>query len=237
MPLDQKDLNYILTQASVKLTGASMQAIKAELYQVLDEFFDISSSWLEMYPLDAQAFKQIYQITPAEGGKIIRLGGVMASTNFATNALLQAAIALNNGAQAGMVPVAATMGTLGQLCILLPPTQPQAMAVLLIKNVDATETNEKMIPLAPDWSLGVFGRYILDGIIGKMAGTANKSYTNDTLSAYHLRRFQEGISRARVAALKKNTYGQQAWAYPANFRTRGQRGYLSVGAGNDRSFG
>ena len=46
-PLAERDLNFVLTQASVKLVGASSAAIKAELYAVLDEFFDVSSSWQE----------------------------------------------------------------------------------------------------------------------------------------------------------------------------------------------
>ena len=236
MPLNDKDLDFVLTQASVKLVGASMQAIKAELYAVLDEFFDVTSAWQEWQPLDASAYTTTYQVAPAQGGKVIRLAGVLASSNFATNALLNAALALNNGTQPGWTPIAATMGDIGTLIISSPPTQAQAMSVGLIKNVDTAETNKKMIPLAPDWALAVYGRYILAGILGHMMGTANKSYTNDALSVFNLKLFQEGISRARVAALRRNTYGQQAWAYPRNFHTRGQRGYMSVGAGNDRSF-
>ena len=128
------------------------------------------------------------------------------------------------------------MKDFGTLYIPIPPSEPQAFKVILIKNVDSTQTDKRMIPVAPDWCLSVYGRHILDGILGKMMGTANKSYTNDALSVYHLKRFQEGISRARVAALKANTYGAQAWSYPRNFLTRNQRGYMSVGSGNDRVF-
>ena len=236
MALNKKDLDFLLTQASVKLVGSTAAATKAELYAVLDEFFDVTSAWQEWQPLDAQAYQHTYQIAPAEGGKIIRLGGVLASLNYSTNALLEAAEALHTDAQPGWQPIAASMSEFGELRIPLPPSNPQAMKVILIKNVDTAETNEKMIPNAPDWVLTYYGRHILDGILGKMMGSPNKSYTSDTLSVYHLKRFQEGMSRARVAALKRNTYGAQAWAYPRQFLTRNQRGYMSVGTGNDRSF-
>ena len=42
--LNGPDIQSLLNQATVKLAGSSSKAIKAELYTVLDEFFDISFS-------------------------------------------------------------------------------------------------------------------------------------------------------------------------------------------------
>ena len=232
--LNGPDIQSLLNQATVKLAGSSSKAIKAELYTVLDEFFDISSSWQELVKLDALAYQNNYSINVVEGGKIIRLGGVLGNLNFSTNAAFDAQAALHNGTNVGgWVPINAIMPDLGELIILNPPNVPQAMHVHLIKNVKLPTTKD-MIPDAPAWVLDVYGRYILDGVLGKMMGTANKSYTNDALSVYHLKKFQEGISRARTAALTKNTYGAQAWSFPQQFKTRSQNGYMSVGS--DRSF-
>lgn len=232
--LSQHDIMQLLNQASVKLSGATIAGIKAELFDTLTEFFDVSSSWLEHFPIDAAAYQREYSVAPGTEGQIIRLAGVIGNTNFATNAAYEAAKAQGGSTNLGSwLPQAAVMPHVNDIILRDPPSNPQAMRAVLIKNVKLP-TATGMIPQAPQWVLERYHNYILDGILGRMMGSQNKSYTNDALSTYHLKRFQEGISRARVAALKENTYGAQAWAFPQQWKTRSQNGYLSVG--NDTRF-
>ena len=231
MAINPNDLSLLLNQATVKLTGATNKGIKAELYTVLDEFFDISSSWFEKIPVDAIAFQHEYTVTPTEG-RIVRLGVVKSNTNFPTNALYDASVAASQQNVGGWLPIPAIMPTLGTIILQSPPSNPAALHVWVIKNVSAAARD--MVPIAPDWVLPQFGRYILAGVLGKMMASPNKSYTNDAQSVFNLKLFQEGISRARTAALASNTYGASAWCFPQQFHTRSQNGYLSVG--NDRSF-
>ena len=232
MAINPNDLAQLVNQATVKLTGASVKGIKAELYTVLDEFFDISSSWLEKVKVDGVAYQHKYTITPTEG-RIVRLTGVMGNSNFTTNALYDAAVTASQQNVGGWHPMSAVMPELGELILGSPPNTNQALHVWIIKNVNLP-VGRDMIPLAPDWVLPQFSRYILAGVLGKMMASPNKSYSNDAQSVYNLKLFQEGISRARTAALTRNTYGASAWGFPQNFRTRSQSGYASVGT--DRTF-
>ena len=229
MAINNEDMNRLMNQARIKLIGASDAGIKNELFEVLTEFFDISSCWIENIDIDALAYQTEYDLTVSEG-QIIRLGSVMGSSVYATSALLEAAEALHNGQPLGFHPQPALMPDFNTLHLINPPNTPQAMRVTVIKNV-VLPTTRDAVPLAPDWVLPVYSRYILAGVLGNMMNHPQKSYSNDTLGTYNLKRFQEGIARARVAALRANTYGAQSWAFPTAFRTRSQKGFMNVGSG------
>lgn len=234
--LAQQDVRKLLNQAIVKLSGASTAGVKAELFDVLQELFDISSGWQETIPVDAVANQREYVVTPSEG-QIIRLGSVMMNGQFPTNAAYEAAKAANpaSGQLGEFVPVSAIMPDIGTIRLGFPPNNPAAMHVIVIKNVVLPTTRDQT-PIGPDWVLPVWGRYVLDGVLGKMMTTQNKSYTNDTLGTYHLKKFQEGIARLRTATLAANSQGGQSWRFPLDYRTRTQRGYLNVSTGNDLRF-
>jgi hypothetical protein len=233
--LAQQDVRKLLNQATVKLTGASSAAIKAELFDVLHEFFDISSGWQESVPVDAVAYQQEYIVEPTEG-QIIRLGAVLSNSLFPTNAAYIAAKAASPGGNLGaFTPVSAIMPTIGTVKLGFPPNTPTALQIVVIKNVVLPTTRDQT-PIGPDWVLPVWGRYILDGILGKMMSSQNKSYSNDTLGTYHLKRFQEGIARLRSATLAANSQGGQSWCFPRDYRTNTQRGYLNVSTGQDQRF-
>jgi hypothetical protein len=235
MGIAKQDLTKLIQQAVVKMNGASVNAIKAELFDVLTEFFDISSAWQERLDLDLTATTAFYDLVPSEG-QIIRLIAVIGNTTYQNTAALVAAENANGGqAVGGWTNLRATLEdpTDSILHIHSPPNSAQAGRVYVVKNV-VLPTTKDLTPIAPDWVLPKWGRYILDGVLGKMMGTPNKSYTSDAQSVYHLKRFQEGISRARTATLSKNTHGAQAWLFPREYSTRSQRGYASLGT--DRSF-
>jgi hypothetical protein len=231
----QQDMRKLLQQAVVKLSGASSTGIKAELFDVLQEFLDISSGWQEAIPVDGQAFVTDYVIQPSEG-QIIRLGAVLTNSLFPTNAAYLAAKAANPSGNTGaFTPVGAIMPKIGTVNLQNLPNQPAAMRIIVIKNV-VLPTAKDMTPIGPDWLMPVWGRYILDGVLGKMMSTQNKSYTNDALGTYHLKKFQEGIARLRSATLAANSQGGQAWCFPRDYRTNTQRGYLNVSTGTDQRF-
>jgi hypothetical protein len=68
----------------------------------------------------------------------------------------------------------------------------------------------------------------LDGLLGKMMGQQQKTYSNNNLSAYHLKRFRTGIQLAKVAAERANLHGAQNWAYPRGWGSKSQRGGMST---------
>lgn len=235
MGIAKQDLTKLMQQAIVKLNGASSNAVKAELFDVLTEFFDISSSWQERIDLDLTPFTARYEIIPSEG-QIIRLLCASGNSLYQNTAALVAAEALNGGQDVGSwTRLNATLEdpTNSIMHVLNPPNTAQAARVWVVKNV-VLPTTKDLVPIAPDWVLPKWGRYILDGVLGKMMSTPAKSYSNDALGVYHLKRFQEGISRARTATLSQNTHGAQSWVFPRSYGTHSQKGYQS--AGTDRSF-
>ena len=229
MAINNEDMTRLMNQARIKLIGASDAGIKNELFEVFTEFFDISSCWTEQVDIDALAYQKDYDISVSEG-QVIRLGGVAASSIYSTSATLEAAEALNNGQSLGFHPQTAFMPDFGTLHLINPPSSPQTMRMMVIKNV-ALPTTRDAVPLAPSWVLPVYSRYILAGILGNMMNHPQKSYSNDTLGTYNLKRFQDGIARARVAAMRGNTFGAQAWSFPQGFKTRSQRGFMNIGSG------
>jgi hypothetical protein len=229
MAINDDDFVRLMNQARIKLTGASDAGLKNELFEVFTEFFDVSSSWTESIDFDAVAYHTDYDLSVDEG-QIVRLGGVAASSIYTTSAALEAAEALNNGQTLGFHNQKAFMPSPGTIRLVNPPSSPMAMRALVIKSVDLPTTRDS-VPVAPDWVIPKYGRYILSGLLGAMMNQPGKSYSNDTQGVYHLKKFQEGISRARVATMRANTYGAQAWTFPQGFKTRGQKGFMNIGGG------
>ncbi len=206
MAIDKSDWERLRSDCLNHLTGASQAGIKGELYNTLHELFNDASCWWEVLSVPVLPGVLDYNVVPTEGGMIIRLAGVSDGNN---------------------IPQPAVMPTLGTVSILWPVNTAQTFSVTVVKNVSTTTSDN--LPDVPDWVLKLFYRTVLDGVLGKMMLQQNKSYTNDTLGTYHLKRFRDGIAMARVATLKRNTFGAQAWAYPQGFKTKTQRGGVSVG--------
>lgn len=206
MSIERQDFDRFMNEARVKLPGASDTGIKLELFQVLGEFFHDSSAWTQNINVNILPNVVDYDLVPDEG-RIIRLAGVVDANN---------------------TPQGALMPSFGTLSIEFPQQTPQVWTATVVLDVDLPTTRDA-IPIAPYWVLQVYSRTIMDGLLGKMMGQLAKSYSNTNLSTYHLRRFRDGIAMARTANLRRNTIGSQAWGFPQSYRSRGQRGGVSVG--------
>lgn len=213
MAVNKQDLNRLLKQAVIHLTGASMAGIKAELYDVLHEFFYDSSCWIDAVPFGALYGVHDYSLT-VPYGMITRLAGV-----------------IDNNCR----PVPAIMPSLGTIHLRDVPntsTAPLDFQAFFVLDVQLP-TSRDGVPNFPDWVLPLHGPGVLDGLLGRMMMQQNKSYSNQTLGLYHLRRFRDAISRARTAAIKRNTFGAQSWRFPQSFSTPH---YQGVAVGPDHSF-
>lgn len=209
----QDDINQLINQARVKLVGASDAALKLELFDVLKEFFDYSSCWSENVSIiiAGDGVTTEYTVVP-NGGQIIRLAGVIDANGFA-----QAAI----------------MPTPGLVQFSTPFTVAQTFTATVIKNVDAPLPKSGFVEV-PEFVLKLHGIGILDGLLGKKMTESAKPYTDKKQGEYHLRRYITETSKARTAALRRNTFGTQAWTYPQSFRTNTQKGGFTLG--NDTRF-
>lgn len=216
MAIAKQDYELLFNRVSVALTGASAAGIKAELFDVLSEFFTDSNCWLENISVPIFQDVTTYDLTPTEG-KIIRLVAMY-----------------DDGGQ----PIGALMPSIGQIILSNSPNQPVSglsYTATVAKTVTLPTTKE-MIPIGPDWVLPVWHVQILDGVLGRMMIQNAKSYTDKTQGLYHLKRFRDGIARARVATIRQNTLGSQAWRFPAFFGHGSQQTGKPGFGGTDRSF-
>lgn len=205
MAIADEDWTRLLNSARVKLVGASDSAIKNDLYDTVHEFFSLSSSWLEALSIPIVADTLTYSMVPASG-QIIRLAGV---------------VDVNGCPQPALMP------TIGTLQLAYPSNTSQTFTATVVKNV-VLPTDDSMKPDAPDWLLPVYGPSVLDGLLGRMMGHLSKSYSNPSLSVYHLKRFLNAVAGVRSAALARNTIGGAAWSYPRQFGRGSQRGGFST---------
>lgn len=207
MALDVKEFEQFMTLAEVKLTGASQAGIKAELYDVLKEFFTDSNAWREDIEFQAVQDTTDYLLSPKDEGQIIRLIGTWDEKG---------------------IPVPSFMAEFGTVKLLHGPQNnpPSKWFSRVVKTVTHPITRDGA-PVAPDWALRVYSVAIMDGLLGKMMGQQAKSYSNSTMSGYHLRRFRQAIKVARVEADSANTVGAQTWAFP-RFAHGSQRGGVST---------
>lgn len=200
------DLDHLLDQATVKLTGASASGIKAELFDVLHEFFGFTSAWQETISLTVPASITEVSVVPADGGKIIRLDYVVDQNNLPQPAILKG---------------------FDTVVLRVPYNVQTSLQAQVVKTV-IFPVNSHEIPDMPEWLLQVYPGVILDGVLGKMMGQQTKTYTNLPLSKYHLQRFRDGLATVSTQVMYRNTSGAQAWRYPDTFRQSSQRASVST---------
>ncbi len=205
MTIADQDWDRLIESATAKLPGASAALLKNEIFDVMHEFFTISSAWLEDVEVSIIPGTVEYDLAVAEG-QIIRLAGVTDSNR---------------------IPQQALMPNIGVLLLAFPVNVAQTYTATVVKNV-VLPTDRKKIPAAPDWLLPVWGPSILDGVLGRMMGQLSKSYSNPTLAIYHLKRFLNAVAAARSATLARNTIGGAAWSFPRGFGRGSQRGGFST---------
>ena len=218
MSIQKQDFDRFMGQVRVKLTGASDAGIKNELFEVLDEFCDDTTAWqeqimLNVIPQTSANKNLIYDLVPQQGGTIIRL---------------LAAFDVNNVAVPSFFPTGATNNLeVGQFSMVNPVNTAQVLTVIVAKTVLLPTQKDEI----PDFDQTLFRRYlrvIVDGTLGRMMGQQSKSYSNASGSTYHLTKFNAGKAMARVQVARQNTMGAQAWTYPQQFRSHGQRGGVST---------
>lgn len=225
--IQKQDWDQLMTQATVKLTGASIKGLAAEFYDVLTEFFNDSSCWTQDITVPYLTNVISYPLFVPEG-QMIRLSGVQDWGPSVPNPRI---VAPN-----GTAFVPALMVDIGTLVLKNPPPNGGYFNVTVVCNT-ALPTDKTMMPDAPDWVLPLWHVGLLDGLLGKVMSTPEKSYSNAKQGEYHLRRFRDVIQRARVSKLRANSNGASAWRFPQQFRSTSQQsGVPAIGSANERSF-
>ena len=194
----------LIGQAKVALLGASDKQLKVQLFDVLQDFFDGSNCWTENITFMVIPETLDYPLKVIEG-RILRLEAVLDQNNMQQQAI---------------------MPDIGTVRFLYPFSQVQPMTAIVVKTV--TDPLLCYPPNIPDWILPTHGLTLLHGLLGTMMMIPAQSYSNPQMAQYHLKKFDDGVSGAFVAASKANTVGAQPWLFPQTFRTSSQRGGVST---------
>jgi hypothetical protein len=195
----------LLGQAEVTLSGASRVELRVQLYEVLEEFFDLSNCWQEGIPFTVVPEMMNYPIYTASG-RILRLNGVL-DQNYVTQA--------------------AVMPEIGKISFLYPYSNTQTMTAIVVKTVTDPLCCHPPSGV-PDWLLPVHGIGLFHGVVGKMMLQPGQSYSNPQVANYHLQKFRDAWAHARVAVARANTIGTQNWVFPQQFRVTSQKGGVST---------
>jgi hypothetical protein len=210
MAIHDRDFERLMNQARVKLPGASESGLKGELFDVINEFFDVTNAWFEWMPIQIVPNLQLYAVNPQKGGMIIRLVCI-----FDPNKVILPAH------MAEIEPPGA------KIFLTWPQNIVMTAHAMFIKNIVLPNTKDE-IPDAPSWLLPMYERYILAGLLGAMMAQPTKGYTNMAQSQYHLKRFRDGMAMVKTAVARSNLVGGQSWRFPSQFRSNSQRGGVST---------
>jgi len=208
-------MSFVFSRVRTELSGTSRAGVRQMMYEVWSEFWDATNAWQNNIPLNLKEGVTDYPIQPLDPGQIIRLLGVLDSN-------------LIN--QVCMMPVIGTVTLRDPPTNTTPPVEMKALVALNVLPVD-----DDNVPFVPIWAEPLWGLIIYDGVVGRFCNQQGRPYSNDQKAVYHLKRYRDGLARAKTAVLRRNTFGVNAWQYPQSFRTRGQKGGVSVG-GNQNVF-
>lgn len=197
------DMNRLMDHARIRLPGALDAAIQMELFSALREFFGGSNCWYEdidftALPTDSEYYADpdayTYDLAPTDG-TITRVLFVRDDQGR---------------------PISATMPIPGTLVLGYAPDVAKTYTARVALTVVDPVTREGY-PSFPDWVLTKYGTEILDGVLGRMMSQLAKPYSNPTLALAHLRKFKQGVNKARVEAKTGNVYRAQDWRFPQSF--------------------
>lgn len=231
MAIQERDLERVMNQARVQLPGASDAGLKGVLFDVIDEFFDVSNSWTEWVNLTLTTGNQVYQIYPKFGGMFNRLVTAIDTNNVVQPALLTfGETPLGGPFTGGGAPTPSTTYAPppGVVLTFVNPVNSTMTVQVLLTKKSILPNNKDDVPDAPSWLFPKYARYLLSGVVGTMMMQKSKSYSDNSLGPYNLKRFRDGMDMAKTETMRSNLLGGQAWRYPNTWRSNSQRGGVST---------
>jgi hypothetical protein len=221
MAIQTRDFERLMNQVRVQCPGSSEGGAKGIMFDIIDEFFDVSNSWSEWISLSILPGAQIYAIYPQHGGMINRLVTALDSNQVVLPAGITFGDAPASNANIHVDPP-------GVVLSLTFPQNTSYSASVLVTKKTILPTGSDDIPDAPSWLFPLYARYILEGTVGTLMMQKGKSYTDFNNAPFHLKKFRDGMAVAKTATIRSGIFGGQSWGYPRLFRTNSQRGGVST---------
>lgn len=181
-----------MMNALVSLPGATEEIVKFELFNVLNEFFQVTKAWKEDVTFEVTSENTEYDVVPGEPGAVDSLISVVDANEILT---------------------AATMPVIGVVKLSsAPSTSQEYTATYSLTVVDPARTDG--YPQFPSAILNKYQNDILHGVLANMMAQPAKPYSSERLAIYHMRKFRSGMARARTETLHQNLYNGQTWRFP-----------------------
>lgn len=202
--MSNADVLRLVTNAQIRLPGATVSTVQQELFTVADEFFKESNVWREDIEFSVPANDPqgtVYEVTPT-GNVVIDKLMWMRNTD-------------------GGGRIFGQMSVPGEITLASYPSSPARYIVTVALTVSDPTQRDGYVSF-PDWVLAKYRGVFLNGLLGKMMSQPAKPYTNTQLSVYYIKLFNSGKSAARVDAQRANVFRAQAWNFPS-FGGRSQR--------------
>lgn len=210
---------HLLNRCRIQLNGASDGGIQDMMFEVFHEFLNDSSAWQEVIPFTTvinttstpnMPNNILYYITPLQkpAGQIIRLVGILDPYN---------------------VPVQGWLNPGGTIQLQFSPSNVITLNAIVVKNVTIDPGGDMKVPDVPLYFISQYEGGLVDGVVAKMMMQKNKPYTDTVNAKAHYAAYRNRINEAKVDMMRQNTFGSNAWVYPQQFRSRGQRPNVSVG--------
>lgn len=196
------EMTRLMNNARVRLTGATDDALQREMFMVVDEFCKNTNAWMEDIPIvipGQDPAGTVYILAPQEPANITQLMWVFGASSDPLTARGPA--------------VAAFMSVPGELTLGNQPSNEQSIVATVALTVQDPVNRDGYV-VFPQWIAQKYGDALLDGLLGRMMTQANKPWTNNQMSVYHLRSFNSKKAQARVEVQRNNKYRAQAWTFP-----------------------
>lgn len=198
------DVIRLVTNAQIRLPGATSSTVQQELFTVADEFFKESNAWREDIEFNVPGNDPqgtIYEVTSTGNTTIDKL------------------MWMRNADGGGRI--FGQMSIPGEITLATYPSSPAKYIATVALTVSDPTQRDGYVSF-PGWVLAKYRGVFLNGILGKMMSQPAKPYTNTQLSVYYIKLFNSGKSAARVEAQRANVFRAQAWNFPS-FGGRSQR--------------
>ena len=191
----------IIQNIRVHTPGALDDAIKLELFNVVDEFLRETETWRVIVQFTTVANKQDYTIGYSNNTIITRINEIYS---------------LNNAIH---IPVG---GYFISPYTLRLNTIPSSGGDLVYLDITLTTTE----PVKPDgfsdvpnWIWSRYSTIFEYGTISKLLTQSGKPYTSPQLAVVHYGKFRMGMSKAKTDYQTGFLKDGQAWAFPQSFAT------------------
>lgn len=192
------DVNRLMDNLRVRLPGAVDDALRLEIFNTLNDFFQDTNIWYEDIDLSVTTDTKMYDIAPSSPASIVRLLGLVDQYER---------------------PITGFMDVPGELILRDTPSAATTYTARVTLTVNDPVDRENY-PIFPMWVLNKYQNDIIDGVLGRMMSQIAKPYSNPKMAAEHKRAFRSAIGFAREEANRRNVYRGQRWQFPQGFSRR-----------------